>query len=233
LRCEYNLSLYVDPFTDGLTTWKIYGTDGLLPRSWYSVRAEYFCRICYSIAVTSGEEYIWPTLVIWGFDRFLRGLKLILFNAHYYLNSHRSIENDASVEILSPRFLRVTLVASDFFRWQAGQSVYLNIPSVSSWRCEFHPFTIGSIRSKAIYDDVSSTEDVDSKSVSTQVEQPRSSKKLTFYIRVHSGFTARLREAAQQQSKMRVILDGPYSAPPRLHGYASIVLISGASCLLP
>ncbi|KAH9475881.1 putative ferric reductase transmembrane component [Psilocybe cubensis] len=150
----------------------------------------------------------WPSMIIWGLDRFLRLVNLTVFNFGY-LNpwSKTSRDLDASVEVLSPRFLKVTVYRSKHFHWRPGQSAYLTFPSISTFPFQSHPFTISTIESDA--------------SVPHQ--------KLTFFIRVRAGFTKTLMQTASSDSTYKVFINGPYSSPPLLMGFQSVILIAGGS----
>jgi hypothetical protein len=151
-----------------------------------------------------------------------------------------------TVEILSPHFLRITMSRPRMFHWTPGQSVYLTIPAVSVW--QQHPFTVCGFESgKDIRYGIRASPDVEK-----QPEESEEEKNLVFLIRVRKGFTRELlraagyldepsnlkekgrgrKEAAGYGSvEMSVILDGPYSSPPWLAPYDSVLLIAGTSFL--
>ncbi|KAK0219859.1 ferric reductase NAD binding domain-containing protein [Armillaria fumosa] len=82
-------------------------------------------------------HYVWPSILLWGLDRFLRALRLLVFTSKATLNGN------ATVDVLSSHFLRLKMVKPKFLRWAPGQSVYLTIPGVS-W-IQAHPFTISGV----------------------------------------------------------------------------------------
>ncbi|PFH49410.1 hypothetical protein AMATHDRAFT_147750 [Amanita thiersii Skay4041] len=162
-------------------------------------------------------KFIWPSLLLWALDRFLRVFRMVLFNTGYF-RGKKSQELDAEVEVLSSRFLRLTMYRPDHFHWAPGQSVYMTLPSVSAFPLEAHPFSIASVneaKTNELNGDCN--------------EKERSGKKLTFFIRVMDGFTKRLHNMATRSQTCRVLIDGPYSSPPILRGYDTIVLLSGGS----
>lgn len=53
--------------------------------------------------------------------------------------------------------------------------------------------------------------------------------KLKFLIQVRKGFTKRLYDADETKTIGTILVDGPYSTPPRLVGYDSILLIAGGT----
>lgn len=152
----------------------------------------------------------WPSMIVWGLDRFLRLVNLSAFNFGY-LNPwcQSSKDLNASVEVLSPHFLKVTMYRSKHFHWRPGQSAYLSFPSVSTIPFESHPFTISTIE-----DDATAAQ-----------------KKLTFFVRVRSGFTQTLMQTASSDTTYKVFINGPYSSPPVLMGYQTVILIAGWSLL--
>lgn len=145
-------------------------------------------------------------MIVWGLDRFLRLVNLSVFNFGY-LNpwSQTSKDLDASVEVLSARFLKVTIYRSTHFHWRPGQSAYLTFPSVSTFPFQSHPFTISTIE-----DDATAPQ-----------------KKLSFFIRVRTGFTKTLMQTASSDATYKVFINGPYSSPPVLMGYQTVILIAG------
>ncbi|GLB45169.1 putative ferric reductase NAD binding domain [Lyophyllum shimeji] len=173
-------------------------------------------------------HYVWPSFVIWGLDRVIRMLRILIYNAGYLRKS--SVEELGRVEALSPHFVRITLQRPAYMHWRPGQSAYLMVPGVSASPFEAHPFTISSIDVPSEVHDTSAKEDASRKSSSSRSEDDIVvTKQLTFLIRVRSGFTKRLLAAAAKDQAMRVILDGPYSSPPLLRGYETVVLIAGGS----
>lgn len=152
---------------------------------------------------------ILPAMILWGLDRFMHFARIVIFNFGYFKPTPSTSEDfDASIDVLSPQFLRITLHRPNHFRWVAGQCVYLSFPGVSSLPFEAHPFTISTT-----YDPDPST----------------SGNKLIFYARVHDGFTRKLRDRATEGEKFRVFVDGPYDSPPALVGYSTSILIAGGS----
>lgn len=156
-------------------------------------------------------DYIWPALVLWGFDRTLRGLRLLWNNRFRASSEHQG--STATVELLSSDTIRLTLRRK--FNWRPGQHAYVVLPSVSNLPTEAHPFTIASIPNS-----MDGTESAfgDEKDVS-------------FIIRGRTGFTGRLRQHANAKggSAVPAFIDGPYGCPPDLTSYSTCILIAGGS----
>ncbi|KAF4618192.1 hypothetical protein D9613_011676 [Agrocybe pediades] len=159
----------------------------------------------------------WPSMIIWGIDRFIRLVQLVLYNYGYFSPASSPEELDASVELLSPHFLRVTMYRPKYFYWRPGQSAFLAFPTVSKFPFKFesHPFTIATIAEEAV--------DPESGSETKK-------RKLVFFVRVRNGFTKRLKETVEEkEGRMKVFVNGPYSTPPILVGYQSVILVAGGS----
>ncbi|KAJ3554162.1 hypothetical protein NM688_g3250 [Phlebia brevispora] len=154
-------------------------------------------------------NYIWPALVVWGFDRALRAVRL-------FWNSRSGNNQDASsslatVELVSHDTVRMTLRRR--MHWKPGQHAYVILPTVSDLPTEAHPFTIASIPHSLRGNDDSAEKDV------------------VFLIRGRNGFTGRLREHARDKGSAAVpaYIDGPYGCPPDLTTFSTCILIAGGS----
>jgi ferric-chelate reductase len=133
---------------------------------------------------------------------------------------------DATVELLSPQFVRLRLRRPPHFHWSPGQVAYLIMPGVSTIPFEAHPFTIASV-------DTSRHDTPGEVTTTTEKETLGETepywKELVFFINVHSGFTKRLCNLAENGGKAKVFLDGPYGKSPHLTDYDTSVLIAGGS----
>ncbi|KIK90705.1 hypothetical protein PAXRUDRAFT_151340 [Paxillus rubicundulus Ve08.2h10] len=189
---------------------------------------------CAYIHVQENEYgyWIYPCFAIWGLDRLLRVVGLIVSN-HSYFGFRSGATMDATAELLSENFVRLRL-HRPHFHWTAGQTAYLIMPSISRLPFEAHPFTIASSDSDLFS---SIEQDKPSKDTSNQrslaMHELGSSapfrKELIFFINVRGGFTARLKEAALARRKIMVFVDGPYGPSPDLGSYDTSVLIAGGS----
>ncbi|GJJ07267.1 hypothetical protein Clacol_001467 [Clathrus columnatus] len=132
----------------------------------------------------------------------LRFLRIIFLN-RIWLGSHRT---QASVELLSPDTVRLTLRRK--MSWKPGQHIYLNMPGISAFPGELHPFTISSIPT-------------------TNGEE---GSKLVFIIKARDGLTRRLRDYATKNSDpVNVFVDGPYGCPPDFNTSSTAILFAGGS----
>jgi len=134
---------------------------------------------------------------------------------------------DASVELLSPRFVRLRIRRPPHFSWSPGQTAYLIMPGVSTNPFEAHPFTIASV--DTAHDEAHWGEVMQVTEGKTAGESKPHWKELVFFINVRSGFTKNLCEVAKKGGKVKVFVDGPYGKPPNLKDYDTSVLIAGGS----
>lgn len=169
-------------------------------------------------------SYIWPSFIVWGLDRLIRAIRLVLFNHSYFGLKSGSGTMDASTELLSDHLVRLTMNRPPHFHWAPGQTAYLILPSVSSLPFEAHPFTIASLDSSLLEDKTATK--LDEKALGKSAPYW---KELVFLINVRDGFTKRLKEISIQKGKVKTFIDGPYGPSPNLSQYDTSVLIAGKS----
>ncbi|KXN81188.1 Ferric/cupric reductase transmembrane component 1 [Leucoagaricus sp. SymC.cos] len=158
-------------------------------------------------------QFVWPAILLWALDRFLRLLRVAVStitrkkptSSKAKPNSPVTVTAKPTLELLSAHFIRLTVPAPRFFYWRPGQSVYLTFPGVTFSPFEAHPFTISTINTGSGQSD------------------------LRFFIRVHKGATKRLFDSIERERDVKVLLDGPYSSPPLLVGYDTVLLVAGGS----
>ncbi|KAG1795142.1 ferric reductase NAD binding domain-containing protein [Suillus plorans] len=178
-----------------------------------------------------GSYWIWPSFVVWGLDRFIRVVRLVVFNHSYFGFKSGSGTMDATTEMLSEDIVRVRLRRPPHFHWSPGQAAYLIMPSVSTLPFEAHPFTIASFDSSLL--STAETEDQlgSGENYETQVLGSSNSlwKELVFLVNVHGGFTKKLKEVAATKGTVKVFVDGPYGPSADLGSYDTSVLVAGGS----
>lgn len=177
--------------------------------------------------------WIYPCFLIWGLDRLIRFLRLVVFN-HSYFGFRSGSTMDATAEVLSDDFVRLRFHRPSYFHWTPGQTAYLIMPSVSRLPFEAHPFTIASFNSTLFH---ASEEQKPTSEKCAEINLAEGKlgpsapfwKELVFFINVREGFTARLKDAALRGDKIKVFVDGPYGPSPNLGSYDTSVLIAGGS----
>lgn len=191
--------------------------------------------------------YIWPCFLIWGFDRFLRLFRVVYFNNNLYAGG-RGL--DATLELLSPQFVKLSLTRPPQFKWTPGQAAFLIAPGVSRIPVEAHPFTIASVDSRyrlagslpqksprmdlmeseasSMSDDTVTMPEKDAMDTSDVLPYW---EEVEFFINVRDGFTKRLAAAARKGEKVRVFVDGPYGFSPNVKSDDTVVLVAGAFTL--
>ena len=190
--------------------------------------------------------YICACFYIWGGDRLVRLFRVIYYNTN--LDSRRAPAGGlkASVELLSPQFVRLRVLRPSRFKWTPGQAAFVIVPGVSRIPFEAHPFTIASVDSryhlggrtalKASNSLLNSETTTVNASSLTLTEKPAPSspspswEEVEFYINVRGGFTKRLAQAAEKDEEVSVYLDGPYGFSPNLKNDDTVVVVAGMWC---
>ncbi|KAJ7082388.1 iron reductase [Mycena belliarum] len=190
--------------------------------------------------------YIWPALFLWGLDRSLRLTRILFINSQLSRKREREVTSDATVSIISPHFLRILIDAPPYFRWCPGQSAYLTIyGAYATSITEAHPFTIANVpQDWSAATASSSGEDSPQETTASDREKESSEggddvpspehRQLMFILRVREGFTKRLLDSVVGtdggiSKTFKAFVDGPYSSPPNVRGYESVVFICGGS----
>jgi ferric-chelate reductase len=176
--------------------------------------------------ITRDTFWIYPCFVIWGLDRLIRFIRLVVFN-HSYFGFKSGSTMDATAELLSDDFVRLRFHRPSHFHWTPGQTAYLIMPSVSRLPFEAHPFTIASFNSTLFDVPATPTSEKSAKTCVVESNTDPFWKELVFFINVREGFTARLRDAALKGDKVKVFVDGPYGPSPNLGSYDTSVLVAG------
>jgi predicted ferric reductase len=178
-----------------------------------------------------GSYWIWPSFVFWAFDRFIRAVRLVVFNHSYFGFKSGSGTMDATTEMLSEDVVRLRLRRPPHFHWSPGQTAYLIMPSVSTLPFEAHPFTIASFDSSLL--STAQSEDQSGSDENSDTQDLESSapfwKELVFLVNVHGGFTKKLKEVATRKETVKVFVDGPYGPSPDLSSYDTSVFVAGGS----
>ncbi|KAG1870853.1 FAD-binding domain-containing protein [Suillus subluteus] len=175
-----------------------------------------------------GSYWIWPSFVFWAFDRFIRVVRVVVFNHSYFGFKSGTGTMDATTELLSENIVRLRLRRPRHFHWSPGQTAYLIMPSVSTLPFEAHPFTIASFDSSLL-----STAKPEGSGENYETQVLGSSapfwKELVFLVNVHGGFTKKLKEVAVTKGKVKVFVDGPYGPSSDLGSYDTSVFVAGGS----
>ena len=165
------------------------------------------------------------SFLIWGFDRLIRFIRLVVFNHSYFGFKKGSGTMDATAELLSPDLVCLRLRRPSHFHWSPGQTAYLIMPGVSTIPFEAHPFTISSIDTTRDGTQGEVTPVTDESFIEIEPHW----KELVFFINVHGGFTRKLGDVARKGEKVKVFVDGPYGKSPDLTDYDTSVLIAGGT----
>ncbi|THH19765.1 hypothetical protein EW146_g1471 [Bondarzewia mesenterica] len=140
--------------------------------------------------------YIWPTWVVWGFERLFRLTRYLILNVFL-----RPPQSKAALSLIASDALRITLKRRIPLEWRPGQHVFLAFPTISAVPLESHPFTIAGIPSA----------------------DGKGEQELVFIVKGKEGLTKRLVERAAEKEgvKVPVYVDGPYGMPTDLRPYVT------------
>ncbi|KAI0029304.1 hypothetical protein K488DRAFT_56673 [Vararia minispora EC-137] len=165
--------------------------------------------------------YILPALGLWALDRLLRVIRIFIFNHGYFGLTSGTDTFDATAELITSDVVRLRFRRPSHLHWEPGQNAWLTMPGVSALPFESHPFTIATVDSPL------------ESGTSTEKDElqptPAKGKELTFIIQTRRGFTRRLQQIASTSGTLKVLFDGPYSLPPRLAYYDTVVLFAGGT----
>ncbi|KAK1230613.1 ferric-chelate reductase [Marasmius sp. AFHP31] len=163
--------------------------------------------------------FVWPSFVIWGLDRLVRGLRLLVYNHSYFGFGRGAKRLDASVELLSPKLVRLSLKRPPHFHWSPGQMAFLILPDVSALPFEAHPFTIASFDSGLSKVEMATKSQTTPENLTTNSTFATQSlwKELVFLVSVQEGLTKRLAEQAAEGNTVKAYVDGPQA-----HGGAGV-----------
>ncbi|WRT67595.1 uncharacterized protein IL334_004567 [Kwoniella shivajii] len=149
-------------------------------------------------------QWVLPALAIWIFDRLLRFLKVLYQNNFHNPRKWKS-RGESKIELLDHDVMRVT-IRRDNFHWKAGQHAFISAPSISGMPHESHPFSIANVPTESANDTI-------------------------FLIRVHTGFTKKLRTALSSDltTSVPLYIEGPYGYAHSLDSYSTVLLLAGGT----
>lgn len=166
--------------------------------------------------------YLLVAAVIWAFARASR-----LINVLYRSLGLRAQNCTACVELMPAEALRVTLLLPRPWTFRPGQSLYLNIPSISFWAS--HPFSVAWADERAqLRKDVEIGIKADL--INQHPPQQRANQQaLYLVIKQRSGMTNSLFrriEANQGRMEFKAFVEGPHGTTKSLSEYESVLLFA-------
>lgn len=200
-----------------------------------------------SILLGKYEPYLWPVVVIWCFDRFVRLVRLVCCNAYLQSNRDGILTTSSTISYSKATdIIRLEIIpGSPMARPEPGQHYYLYQPL--KWRgYENHPFTLGSW---AVVDNETGTEyynaskvnelSVSASSSSSILKESESNKlrfsyKFIFFIRPFDGWTRRLRDECSKSPDRAIniadfLIEGPYGIRAPVENYENVIFIAGGT----
>ncbi|KAJ4983319.1 ferric reductase like transmembrane component [Stagonosporopsis vannaccii] len=229
----------------------------LLAFSFYGIRRAHYefflvTHIALSIAAlwsmyyhveifTNGEWniFIWPCLVIWIFDRVLRGARVLAFDWKFW-NTKATVSYDPTSNLVRmnvpmPRNRIVPKPGTYYYIYVLNDSLYVH---------QNHPFTLAYVIPPKMNEHIPlspvssrpSTHRTDSASSSESdaLLNPRrkesSDPSMVYLIRPYDGFTSRLKQQCLSRPKtLRVNIEGPYGHSVPLRDYSNVLFIVGGT----
>lgn len=182
-----------------------------------------FLYVVYVHIPAYAQYNVWFAVAALSFDRFYRMVLLVWQNIKFRPNRStckggRRIGHQAQLRAVGEDITVVT-IKDVHFSWQAGQHLYLWIPTIGL--SDHHPYTIASSHS---------------------LPDTCICNSIQLVVRKHKGFSKRLHNHAKKSKEsgkkdtVTAWVTGPYGLPPRWDVYDTLVLISastGASFTLP
>ncbi|KAJ6006301.1 hypothetical protein N7451_004245 [Penicillium sp. IBT 35674x] len=201
---------------------------------------------------TEYNGYLWPTVAIWGFDRFLRLVRLAYCNFTVFSGQAKKTQAAVMYSAASD-VIRIDLQpTAKSLKGRPGQFYYLYQPlTLRGW--ENHPFTLGAFTNGSKDMSSASTEEVKVTTTATTTALPLSPKfeaakvtssfpaaeTLTFWIRPYDGWTKRLRNECIKAGGIcypNILIEGPYGHTEMMHTYDTITMVvggTGIACAVP
>ncbi|KAJ5088871.1 hypothetical protein N7456_012487 [Penicillium angulare] len=214
----------------------------------------------YHTIIFEGHEYwnyLWPSVGIWVFDRFLRVVRLCYCNLHVSIfarNKIRATSARMTYDETTDVVRLEVLPATPFLSPSPGDYFFLYQPfRWTGW--ESHPFTVGAWSSQVEFATASSMirKSTDSFDVSqqpllsnsgNQSDEPLPTEecekdsevshlKAIFWIRPYDGWTQHLRQqclrSKVQPVETTILLEGPYGHHFPIWNYESVLMIMGGT----
>jgi predicted ferric reductase len=187
----------------------------------------------YHVKLIELDEYLpwlWASITIWVFDRFIRLLRIIYLN----LKISRKGNQICIAEMLPEDCIRLRIPANraPLNRLLPGAYVYIYIPSIYFWQS--HPFTIAS------WSQVSATETIAGVKSDTGIQETSIAYQDTalalnkhsfdLLIRPQRGLTGKLYNKVLKNHsplQMNVLIEGPYGHTAPMTRYETAIYIAG------
>ncbi|KAF2819445.1 ferric-chelate reductase [Ophiobolus disseminans] len=182
---------------------------------------------------TDGEWniFIWPCLVIWILDRFLRAGRTLAFNRQFW-NTKATVTYDPASNLV-----RMDVAGSQsWIKPQPGTYYYIHVLNDILYAHQNHPFTLAYMSSDTAVDATTpltsrpSPQRASSSESEALLTPSTKSNNLVFLIRPYDGFTSRLQSHCLLYPKMlRVLVEGPYGHSEPFHLFPSILFVVGGT----
>ncbi|CAK7232407.1 hypothetical protein SCUCBS95973_008250 [Sporothrix curviconia] len=178
---------------------------------------------------TTWQNYLYPVVAIWAFDRLLRIVRVIYCNLHVkyskgFVHNETVVRYFADADLLR---IEMTPGVRAPFKPGPGQYYFLYQPmALLGW--ENHPFTLGAYTTKDMPTSPSGALSSPPASAAGTYESS-----LVFYVRPYDGWTQRLRKQCQKAADgvihPKLLIEGPYGEKSDLHLFDTVLLFVGGT----
>jgi NAD(P)H-flavin reductase len=190
---------------------------------------------------TNGEWniFIWPCLIIWVFDRVLRGLRILAFDWQFW-NTKAAVTYDPASNLVR---MNVPMPRNRIAP-EPGTYYYIYVLNDPLYVHQNHPFTLAYIASPTDNEHIPlspvpsrpSTERTNSASSSESDAllapkcAPTPGPSMVYLVRPYDGFTSRMKRYCLTRPKtLRVNIEGPYGHNVPLRGYSNVLFMVGGT----
>jgi predicted ferric reductase len=193
----------------------------------------------YHVEIFTTDEwniFIWPCVVIWGFDRILRLGRILAFNRNPF-NTKARVTYDSSSNLV-----RIDVDGGkNLIAPKPGTYYYIHVLDDLLYAHQNHPFTLAYVdsdldKSPTTPLSPSATRPAPRRTSSDEsdallvAQTSQISSNLVFLIRPYDGFTSRLKShCLLHPKKLRVLIEGPYGHTVPLKTFPSVLFIVGGT----
>jgi NAD(P)H-flavin reductase len=190
---------------------------------------------------TNGEWniFIWPCLIIWVFDRMLRGLRILAFDWQFW-NTKAVVTYDTASNLV-----RMDVpVSRNRIAPEPGTYYYIYVLNDPLYVHQNHPFTLAyvtsprddehiplsPVSSRPLIDRMNSASSSESDALLAPKRAAATGPSMVYLIRPYDGFTSRLKKHCLTRPKtLRVHIEGPYGHSVPLREYSNILFVVGGT----
>lgn len=190
---------------------------------------------------TNGEWniFIWPCLIIWVFDRMLRGLRILAFDWQFWSTkavvTYDPASNLVRMDVPMPRNRIAPEPGTYYYIYVLNDPLYMH---------QSHPFTLAyvttprndehiplsPVSSRPSIHRANSASSSESDALLAPKRAAAPGPSMVYLIRPYDGFTSRLKKHCLTRPKtLRVNIEGPYGHGAPLRDFSNILFVVGGT----